>query len=81
MGGDLILLSVDPCGTNPTQPRLHDMPRGQAIRRFPLLCESADDLGGDMEEEDGGNEGEGKDEDDEGVTRKYRKTDEHHSAI
>ena len=30
-GEELILLSVDPCGTNPTQPRLHDMPRGQAI--------------------------------------------------
>ena len=38
--------------------------------RFALLCEGTDDLGGDMEEEDGGNEGEGEDEDDEGVTRK-----------
>ena len=49
--------------------------------RFALLCEGTDDLGGDMEEEDGGNEGEGEDEDDEGVTREYRKTDEHHPAL
>ena len=35
-----------------------------------LLGEGADNLGGDVEEEDGGNEGEGEDEDDEWVTRK-----------
>lgn len=36
------------------------------IRR--LLGERADDLRGDVEEEDGGNEGEGENKDDEGVT-------------
>ena len=34
----------------------------------PSLCERTDDLRGDVKEEDGGNEGEGEDEDDEGVT-------------